>query len=426
MRIDTATMDPLNNCQSSSSLNDDSMQEPTLPLLLVHHSNNESSIAIPMHPQRLESQSPPQQPPATKRRTTAHTAVVSFNDHIEIQHYNPLPEYSDDDSDDYYFYNASDTGTMMLNDDSEADENDDDAENHNDEYMLHRITDGNNHNYNNRTDSTDLFGLLPTMVVDDTSQLPPSSFFRLDGGDDDIPLGEQQEHLQGMSRSRSSISIGRPFPRYHLMNENLQGYTDLTDFATLTDSSNSDTDSSSDYHDSLSHVPPASQTHLPLQRHSNLAEQILLSSSSIPPLERINIVVDEYDMSSSSGSDVSDLHSHHHFVDPNLYPLQQQYRVGDDDDQEYYFEVQSLDSCFVQGIHPPQPLYDDENNNQSVRLNRHPHYRLSILKQRLWESKMGSLTGFRRHSKSSSQEETEVSYSNNNDIIVQAEPILLP
>jgi hypothetical protein len=268
----------------------------------------------------------------------------------------------------------------------------------------------------------DLFGVPPPIV--DTSLLQPSSFFRLGGGDADIPLVQPQEQLPGMIHSRS-IRRGRPFPQYHLMNDNLQGYTDLTDFATLTDSSNSDTDSSSDYHGSFSQGPPPLRSNLPQGQHLNLAEQLIFSSSNIPPIERISIIADEYDMSSSSGSDVTDLHSHHHFIDPNLYPLQQQWRVGNDDDQEYYFEIQSLDSCFVPDIHPPRPLHDDDRPNQ------HTHYRLTLLTQRLRESKMAvpfSLSRFRRYNKGISEEETETEVSNsyNDDIIVQAEPVLVP
>ena len=426
-------MNPLNDVQSSSSssLNDDSGSiEPTLPVL--HNNNdidNSNATGIAMHPQQVEPQSPPrQQEPDNNygHRRMAQVAVVSFNDHVEVQHYDPLPEYNDDDSGECFFHDASDVLMMMHDEDSDSETHD----SRNDGCNGNRTIGGLHHINNSSTENIDWFGLQTPMV--DTSVLLPTSFYHLGGGigggddDDDTPLGQQQEQLFGMGRSHSRR---RPLHHFQHMNENLQGYTDLTDFATLTDSSNSDSDSNSDYLGSLSQGLTPSQTHLPQERHSNLAEQLLLSSSSsnIPPLEGINIIVDELDMPSSSGSVVSDLNSHLHFVDPNLYPMQQHYRVGNDDDQEYYFEVQSLDSCFL----PPQTLYDDNNNNLSVRPNRHPHYRLSILKQRLRESKMAdalSLIQFRRNSKNSSPEDTdtELSYSNNNDIIVHAEPILLP
>lgn len=398
-----------NDSESSSSSVEDEIIEPTL-LLPLH------TTTTPMHPQ--EGLSPPsqqqQRPPATNHDhpRTVHTAVVSFNDHVEIQHYDPLPDYNDDSDSGsggfFHFYDASDR--TWIQDDSETDEDDSSSHrNNHDVHMMyahnHLIRDNYDNDISTSTDHFDLFGLP---MVDTTTSLYASS------------------------------SRGRSRPLHHPMNENLQGYTDLTDFATLTDSSNSDTDSS---HGSLlSHgllVPLPQQS----RRHSNLAEQLLLSSSNVPPC----IIVDEYDVSSSSsGSVVSDL-QHQHFIDPNLYPLQQQqqYRVGNDDDDdhinpEYYFEVQSLDSCFLPRIHPSSP-YNNNNNNSNDGVDdstnqRHPHYRLSILKQRLRDSVMAlplSLTRFRRDSISSSREETEVEVSSSNDnhhndIFVHAEPILLP
>ena len=413
-------MNLLNDSQassSSSSLHDDDL-EPTLPLLRNH-------TTTPRHPQqqRLEPQSPPQ--PTDNlgpRRGTVHTPVVSFNDHVEIQHYDPAPAYNDDDDsgdDDMYhqFYDATDR--MLIHDDSETDD-DSSSTSHSHHHHL------------------DMYGL--PMV--DTSLTPLSVLHRsgVVGEDGLLQQSPPPAPLHMSTGSRRS----RPLHHHHLpMHENLQGYTDLTDFATLTDSSNSDADSS---HGSLSHgllVPPASHPqhspqHLPL-RHSNLAQQLLSSSASnVPPC----IIVDEYDVSSSSsGSVVSDLqHSRHHYIDPNLYPLQQQRRIGNDEyddvvNPEYYFEVQSLDSCFLPGTHPP-PLYNDDDVDVDDDTNRrHPHYRLSILKQRLRESVLAgpfSPSRFRRNSNNSNSRddtEAEVSDSNNhhyNDILVHAEPILLP
>ena len=432
----------------------------------------------PRQPQRRSSPStsPPTLPCTTTRmdhggvhpRTTG-TTIVSFNDHVEVQHYDPLPDYStendddddedENDSDVFHFYDASDR--MWIQDDSETDEEDDSGSSSYGTSHRNIPEDGahrhNNNNYNMNENlihdtyddqNIDLLG-LPVVDTATTISQSPGFHLRQEAKEEevhDLLLSQPPRHSDDRSRSRN-----RPLHHnYHnpLMSENLQGYNDLTEFATLTDSSNSDTDSSS--HGSLlfsSHgelVPPSPQSppspqqqqHSVKRRHSNLAEQILSSSSHVPPLERINIVVDEYDVSSSSsGSDISDL-NHQHFMDPNLYPVQYRGGAYDNDDHihpEYYFEVQSLDSCFL----PDRYSRTDDVEDTTNRRLRHPHYRMSILKQRLRDSVMAvpsALTRFRRDSTtgSSSREETEVEVSSSNDnndhddIIVYAEPILLP
>ena len=419
----------------SESLLDDETIQPTLPLL-----RNAAPVTTAgtttTTPLRLSPQSPASQhPPSTNhgQQRTAHTAVVSFNDHVEIQHYDPSLDYNDDGSgsvgDSFHFYDSSD---RLVQDDSETDDDSSSSYHENGMYRHNLI---HENSIDISTDHCDMLRL--PMVNTTTRSLVPSIHRGMNEVQDNL-----QPHLLSMG---TSIRMNRPL-HHRPMNENLQGYTDLTDFATLTDSSTSDTDSS---HGSvLSHglfgPPPQQQSQHEVRRHSNLAEQ-LLSSSNVPPLERISIIVDEYDISSSSdGSVVSDL-QHQHFIDPNLYPLQhqQQHRMVNDDDDDhinpkYYFEIQSLDSCFLPRNHPAH-LFDVNNDGTDDYYNtngRHPHYRLSILKQRLRDSVMAvpfSLTRFRRDSTtgSSSREETEVSVSSrndngHNDIIVHAEAILLP
>jgi hypothetical protein len=384
---------------------------------------------------------------------------------VEIQHYDPTPEYTDDDDDEsdggdlFHFYDASDRMWETNEDSSGTTDGDETSTSSSSVSNSHRnsllLPNSRFHdNYNDiSTDHIDVLG-LPMVNTTTTSRVGPL-FHR--------GLEEEEDHNSFRSPlGRGRGGRGRHLYRNPLINDNLQGYTDLTDFATLTDSSNSDTDSSCSHGSVFLLSSPQQQqqprfiaaqqspTHQPSPRHSNLAEQ-LLSSSNVPPLE--NIIVDEYDVSSSSsGSDFSDLH-HPHFVDPNLYPLQHhqpQHRVAGDNhtdehgNPEYYFEVQSLDSCFLPGIYPSRfngdRDTDDDDGNDDTTSRRHPHYRMSILKQRFRDSVMAvplSLARFRRDSMtSSSREETEVEVSssidiiNNNtrysDTIVQAEAILLP
>ena len=387
---------------SSSSLRDgDDEMEPTRPLRL--HNDTEPTS---MQSRRLELQPPQQQLSATHNNNdqrTARMAMVSFSDHVEIQLYEPTPEYNTDDESVDYAYHDAISDMLIMNDDSDETDNIDTTSSEDENVMINRGLDS--HNINNI--STDRFG-LPTV---DTSLTPPPTTLHHVGG---------ESHSRGndfLLQQQHGMCQRRPLHHPHML-ENLQGYTDLADFATLTDSSNSDTDS----HDSLSQG-------LFVPRHFNLAEQ-LISSSVVPP----TIVVDEYDRSSSSGSVISELHTQHHFIDPNLYPLQYPTRNdGDDDDHinpEYYFEVQSLDSCFM----PRDRQYcNGEGDSNISRSNRHPHYRLSMLKQRLRESMMAipqSLTQFRSHNRNNgSPEETDADVSNSNcndDNTVLAEAILLP